>query len=76
MAEQTNDFVGAFAKFLTNPQLRNELFIGGPPKPQERALAEGVDIVTGTPGEPHERHSIRADTHEDDSICQAIGFPV
>ncbi len=51
LAEQTDNFVSAFAKFLTNPQLRNELFIGGPAKPQHRVLAEGVDIVTGTPGQ-------------------------
>lgn len=43
-----------FKQFLTQPQLRCELLIGGTnPKQGSRALEEGVDIITGTPGNTH-----------------------
>lgn len=52
LAEQTHDFMNSFKQYLTQPQLRCELLIGGTnPKQASRALQEGVDIITGTPGE-------------------------
>ena len=43
-----------FKQYLTQPQLRCELLIGGTnPKQASRALEEGVDIITGTPGNTH-----------------------
>lgn len=54
LAEQTHDFMNRFKQYLTQPQLRCELLIGGTnPKQASRALQEGVDIVTGTPGMSH-----------------------
>jgi ATP-dependent RNA helicase DDX1 len=51
LAEQTHNNFTAFRKFLTDPALRNELFVGGTnPQAQVRALQEGLDIVVGTPG--------------------------
>ena len=51
LAEQTHDFMNRFKEYLTRPQLRCELLIGGTnPKQASRALQEGVDIITGTPG--------------------------
>lgn len=51
LAEQTHDFMVRFMHYLTQPQLRCELLIGGTnPKQASRALEEGVDIITGTPG--------------------------
>ena len=51
LAEQTHDFMNSFKQYLTQPQLRCELLIGGTnPKQASRALQEGVDIITGTPG--------------------------
>ena len=51
LAEQTHDFMVSFKQYLTQPQLRCELLIGGTnPKQASRALEEGVDIITGTPG--------------------------
>ncbi|KAL3160771.1 hypothetical protein ABBQ38_009184 [Trebouxia sp. C0009 RCD-2024] len=51
LAEQTHDFMVRFKHYLTQPQLRCELLIGGTnPKQASRALEEGVDIITGTPG--------------------------
>lgn len=53
LAEQTHDFMNRFKQYLTQPQLRCELLIGGTnPKQASRALqeGEGVDIITGTPG--------------------------
>lgn len=52
LAEQTHDNLGLFSKFLPVPGVRTALCLGGTnPKAAERALAEGADIVTGTPGE-------------------------
>ena len=54
LAEQTHDFMVRFKQYLTQPQLRCELLIGGTnPKQGSRALEEGVDIITGTPGNIH-----------------------
>ena len=54
LAEQTHDFMVRFKQYLTQPQLRCELLIGGTnPKQASRALEEAVDIITGTPGAPH-----------------------
>lgn len=54
LAEQTHDFMVRFKHYLTQPQLRCELLIGGTnPKQASRALEEGVDIITGTPGDTH-----------------------
>jgi len=51
LAEQTHNFMQQFKKHLPSPGLRAELVVGGvDPKPVIKALAEGVDIVTGTPG--------------------------
>ena len=51
LAEQTHKFMNSFKQYLTQPQLRCELLIGGTdPKQATRALQEGVDIITGTPG--------------------------
>ncbi|KFM27783.1 ATP-dependent RNA helicase DDX1 [Auxenochlorella protothecoides] len=51
LAEQTHDNLGLFSKFLPVPGVRTALCLGGTnPKAAERALAEGADIVTGTPG--------------------------
>ena len=51
LAEQTHNAFVDFARFLRNPQLRCELLIGGTnPKDATRTLADGVDIITGTPG--------------------------
>ena len=51
LAEQTYDFMCHFKQYLRSPQLQCELLIGGTnPKQATRALQEGVDIVTGTPG--------------------------
>lgn len=63
LAEQTHDFMVRFKQFLTQPQLRCELLIGGTnPKQGSRALEEGVDIITGTPGNPH-TYTHHPDTH-------------
>lgn len=51
LAEQTHDFMVRFKQYLRSPQLQCELLIGGTnPKQASRALQEGVDIITGTPG--------------------------
>lgn len=58
LAEQTHDFMVRFKQYLTQPQLRCELLIGGTnPKQGSRALEEGVDIITGTPGNAHMHQS-------------------
>jgi ATP-dependent RNA helicase DDX1 len=51
LAQQTHDNITRFKKHLTSPGIRELLLVGGDSaKDQMRALAEGVDIVTGTPG--------------------------
>ena len=51
LAEQTHTAFGSFSKHLVNPRLTTVLIMGGiNPKEANRALMEGVDIVTGTPG--------------------------
>eukprot|EP00803_Ostreobium_quekettii_P004828 evm.model.scf_578.6 EVM.evm.TU.scf_578.6 scf_578:62481-70261(+) len=51
LAEQTHDCITDFGKYLKAPTVANALFVGGvDAKAQARALREGVDIVTGTPG--------------------------
>jgi superfamily II DNA/RNA helicase len=51
LAEQTHHAITSFRKYLESPTIRNELLVGGvPANAQLRALKEGVDIITGTPG--------------------------
>lgn len=51
LAEQTHENINLFRKHLAEPPVRTALLIGGTnPAAAQRALAEGVDIVTGTPG--------------------------
>ena len=51
LAEQTHENVELFSRFLPPPGLRGTVLVGGTnPKAAERLLAEGVDIVSGTPG--------------------------
>ncbi|GAB4816240.1 hypothetical protein N2152v2_003286 [Parachlorella kessleri] len=51
LAEQTHKAISSFRKHLEAPAIRNELLVGGvAANAQLRALKEGVDIVTGTPG--------------------------
>jgi ATP-dependent RNA helicase DDX1 len=51
LAEQTHGNVALLGKHLSDPALRTALLVGGtPPAQQLRALQQGVDIVTGTPG--------------------------
>lgn len=51
LAEQTHENVQLFSKFLPAPGIAAVLLVGGvSPKPAERALSEGADVVTGTPG--------------------------
>ncbi len=52
LAQQTHDNITAMRRFLANPTLRNALLVGGTqPKEATRELKQGVDIVTGTPGD-------------------------
>lgn len=51
LAQQTHDQIKLFKKYLPSPGVRELLVMGGDSaKDQLRALAEGVDIVSGTPG--------------------------
>jgi ATP-dependent RNA helicase DDX1 len=51
LAQQTHDNISRFKRHLTSPGVRELLLVGGDSaKDQMRALQEGVDIVTGTPG--------------------------
>lgn len=51
LAEQTHDNMTAFARHLQHPALRSALLVGGTNSQQAlRAIKEGVDIITGTPG--------------------------
>ena len=51
LAEQTAEVISQLQGSLTNPQVQSTLLLGGEPiKKQERILAQGCDIVTGTPG--------------------------
>lgn len=51
LAEQTDKCIVEFKKYLTSPNVSNELFVGGVHvKDQMKALREGVHIITGTPG--------------------------
>ncbi|GMH45072.1 hypothetical protein BSKO_13029 [Bryopsis sp. KO-2023] len=51
LAEQTHVCIDSFKKYLASPSVTNALFVGGVDGAgQLRALREGLDIVTGTPG--------------------------
>ncbi|XP_065839715.1 ATP-dependent RNA helicase DDX1-like [Oscarella lobularis] len=51
LAEQTNDNVIKFKKYLPHPPVKELLCVGGTAvKDQIKALGRGIDIVTGTPG--------------------------
>lgn len=51
MAEQTRNQIRLFKKYLHNPEIRDALLIGGVNvKDQLQELANGVEIVVGTPG--------------------------
>eukprot|EP01025_Chloroclados_australasicus_P054950 TRINITY_DN6577_c0_g1_i1.p1 TRINITY_DN6577_c0_g1~~TRINITY_DN6577_c0_g1_i1.p1 ORF type:complete len:753 (-),score=102.41 TRINITY_DN6577_c0_g1_i1:390-2648(-) len=51
LAEQTHNCVVDFKKYLSNPSINNQLFVGGVDGgAQMRSLREGCDIVVGTPG--------------------------
>lgn len=51
LAEQTHECMNSFKKYLTSPTINNSLFVGGvDPGAQLKALQQGLDIVTGTPG--------------------------
>ena len=51
LAEQTHDCIVACSKYLQAPSLSSALMVGGTDmRDCIRALKEGVDIVTGTPG--------------------------
>ena len=51
LAEQTQDVLISFKKYLKNPEIECALFTGGgvDDKKQRKWLAEGCDIITGTP---------------------------
>ncbi|CAG9464204.1 unnamed protein product [Pedinophyceae sp. YPF-701] len=50
LAEQTLACFRQFATHLSSPSLRSELLVGGmDTKKQARAIADGVDVVVGTP---------------------------
>jgi len=51
LAEQTANCISHYGKYLDQPKLLSSLFVGGVDAgAQMRALRDGVDIVTGTPG--------------------------
>ncbi|KAL3905772.1 MAG: hypothetical protein SGPRY_010797, partial [Prymnesium sp.] len=51
LSEQVHQCVVDFSRFFEQPALRAALFVGGvDASSQLKALREGVDIVTGTPG--------------------------
>ncbi|VDP01604.1 unnamed protein product [Soboliphyme baturini] len=51
LAEQTDRQIEEFKKNLDNPKIRNLVIVGGvTARDQLSVLANGVDIVTGTPG--------------------------
>ena len=51
LAEQTHVNMAMFARYLSNPEIRTELFVGGTSTAaQVKALKAGVDIAVGTPG--------------------------
>ena len=51
LAEQTHVNMAMFARHLSHPEIRTELFVGGTSAASQiKALASGVDIVVGTPG--------------------------
>jgi len=51
LAEQTQEVLISFKKYLINPEIECALFTGGgvDEKKQRKWLAEGCDIITGTP---------------------------
>jgi len=52
LAEQTQDVLISFKKYLRNPEIECALFTGGgggDEKQQRKWLADGCDIITGTP---------------------------
>lgn len=50
LAEQTNAFIGDFAKYLSSPAIRHLLLVGGEDaKKQVKAIQKGAEVVTGTP---------------------------
>lgn len=58
LAEQTAKVIGELQGYLSNPSLRSTALLGGEPiVKQARQLAEGVDIITGTPGQLAKLHS-------------------
>ncbi|KAI1708674.1 DEAD/DEAH box helicase domain-containing protein [Ditylenchus destructor] len=51
LAQQTDDQIQRFKKFLDTPKIRNMLAVGGiAMNEQMRQLQDGVDIITCTPG--------------------------
>lgn len=51
LAEQTHECMKSFKKYLASPAINNSLFVGGVDAgAQLRALQQGLDIITGTPG--------------------------
>mmetsp|Transcript_9761 Transcript_9761/g.59311 ORF Transcript_9761/g.59311 Transcript_9761/m.59311 type:complete len:703 (-) Transcript_9761:2437-4545(-) len=50
LAEQTNKFIGDFAKYLSSPAIRHLLLVGGEDgKKQAKAIQKGAEVITGTP---------------------------
>eukprot|EP01111_Echinosteliopsis_oligospora_P009475 TRINITY_DN2783_c0_g1_i3.p1 TRINITY_DN2783_c0_g1~~TRINITY_DN2783_c0_g1_i3.p1 ORF type:complete len:728 (+),score=242.80 TRINITY_DN2783_c0_g1_i3:111-2294(+) len=51
LAEQTHNNIISFSKHLPPPLLRHVLLVGGVPlRDQEKAMEQGADIITATPG--------------------------
>ncbi|XP_020905751.1 ATP-dependent RNA helicase DDX1 isoform X2 [Exaiptasia diaphana] len=51
LAQQTHHQIQLFAKQLPDPKIKSVLLVGGEnTKDQIRAINDGVDIITGTPG--------------------------
>ena len=51
LAEQVHECIVQFAEYFREPPLKAALLVGGADAaPQVRALRDGVDVVSGTPG--------------------------